>query len=408
VRLAALVASPAVRVSSLLAAGLWIAACGADAGREPVTREPPAAAPELAAPEVDACMAAVATIADPRDAAVARAACTERRTHHVPGIALAIAERGEIVFRFGYGERCLGRPGPVSPSTAFRIGSLTKSITAATAFALAERGDVDLDAPLGASVLGELGLGPALASASLRQLLDHRAGLGDMLPDESLRTRTAAEQLTALTRDVVAPPGTAWHYANGGYALVGAVIAHHGKASWSELVRREVLQPLAMATARTIADPTGDVACGHLPDGATWTAFDVREDFDRFAFGVEATAPAGAIVATTDDLLRFAMALSRTQSERPTWAVTMLDAITTGAGPTGRRDGERYAAGLQLVTAGDQLVLRHAGNTGDFAAELVWAPDRGAAAVVLGNSGVPLAATVAAASTRIGIDPRRQ
>jgi hypothetical protein len=53
-------------------------------------------------------------------------------------------------------------------------------------------------------------------------------------------------------------------------------------------------------------------------------------------------------------------------------------------------------------------VLRHAGNTGDFFAELAWVPSRGAVVVVLGNAGVPLAATLAAALTRIGVDPRRE
>lgn len=382
-----------MRSSLLVVVVCW--ACGGETRREaaPVEIEP---APSVRT--TDPCVAASASIVDPRDAAVARAACAERRTHRVPGIAVAVAEHGEIVFRFAFGERCADRPGAVSPTTAFRIGSLTKSMTAASAFALAERGDVDLDAPLQHELL---------AGATLRQLLDHRAGLGDVLPDESLRGRPVAQQLAKLVGPPLDPPDTVWRYANGGYALAGAVLAQHGKAPWAELVRREVLQPLGMTSARTTADPSGDVACGHLPEADAWTSYDVREDFDRFAFGVDATAPAGAVIASVDDLLRFAIALSRTPADRPTWAITMLDAVTSGARPTGRRDGERYAAGLQVVAAGRELVLRHAGNTGDFAAELVWAPDRGAAAVVLGNAGVPLAATMAAASTRVGIDPRR-
>jgi len=52
-------------------------------------------------------------------------------------------------------------------------------------------------------------------------------------------------------------------------------------------------------------------------------------------------------------------------------------------------------------------VLRHTGSTGDFWAELVIVPDRGVAVAVLGNAGKPLAATMAAALTRVGVDPRR-
>lgn len=357
---------------------------------------------------IAACVERATALADERDAAVARALCAEQRTHRVPGVVVAIAEHGAIAFRFAHGTRCDGRPEPVSEATAFRIGSLTKAITAAAAFAIAERGELVLDAPIGKAALAELGLADGLADVSMRQLLDHRAGLPDILPDATLRDRSRAEQLTALIGTPIHPAGSTWHYANGGYALAGALLGASAHAPWHAVVAREVFAPLAMTSARALPDPQGDVACGHLPAGAGWASFDVREDFDRFAFGVDATAPSGAVIATADDLLRFALALSRTPAERPPWTTRMLDAVTTTATPTGRRTGERYAAGLQVTESRGELVLRHAGNTGDFSAELVWVPERGVAAVVLGNAGVPLAATMAAALVRIGVDPRRE
>ena len=399
----------------IVARRLWIAsfvaACGRGEPQGDRAAESSGVVPATAVAPVASCLERAAALAEAPDAAVARTLCAEQRTLGIPGVAVAVAEGGTIVFGFAHGLRCIGRPEAVSITTAFRIGSITKAITAAAAFALAEAGRVDLDAGLGASTLARLGLDEALAAVTLRQLLDHRAGLPDILPNPSLRGRSRGEQLAALVGVPVDPPGTTWRYSNGGYALVGAVLGEHAAVSWSELVAREVFGPLQMRGARADADPRGDVACGHLPSGAageTWTAFDVRQDFEQFAFGVEVAAPSGAVVATADDLLRFALSLSRAAPHAPAWSAQMLDAVTTRSSATGRHPGERYAAGLDITESNGELVLRHSGSTGDFWAELVWVPARGAAVVVLGNTGTPMAATLVAALTRIGVDPRRE
>ncbi len=394
---------------------LWFAilvsACGSTEPRgEPAAESRPTDSASGVTPS-PTCLERAAAIVETPDAAVARTLCAEQRTLGVPGVVVAVAEGGTRVFSFAHGLRCWDRADRVSVSTAFRIGSITKAMTAAAAFALAEGGGIDLDAGLGSSTLALLGLDDALATVTLRQLLDHRAGLPDILPDPSLRGRGRSEQLAALVGTPVDPPGTTWRYSNGGYALVGAVLAQRAGASWSELVAREVFGPLQMRGARADADPSGDVACGHLrggADGTAWSAFDVRQDFEQFAFGVEVSAPAGAVIATADDLLRFALVLSRGAPNGPAWSARMLDAATTRSSATGRSATERYGAGLDITESNGELVLRHAGSTGDFWAELVWVPARGAAVVVLGNTGVPLAATLAAALTRIGVDPRRE
>lgn len=364
-------------------------------------------APASAAPVAPSCGDEAAAIADPRDAAVARALCGELRSHGVPGAVVAIAEAGAPSFAFAHGVRCVGAPERVSTATAFRIGSLTKAITAAAAFALAERRVLDLAAPIGAAALADVGLPDALAGATIRHLLDHRAGLTDVLPNEGLRGRPPGEQLAALVGTPVAPAPAPWRYANGGYALAGALMAASAGRPWAELVEHEVFVPLGMSSARARAEPVGDTACGHLREGQGWRAYDVRADYERFAFGVDAAAPSGAAIAAADDLLRLALGLSDTAVDPPAWATRMRTAVVESTVETGRRARERYAAGIDVTSVGDVIVLRHAGDTGDFHAELVWVPSRGVAAVVLANAGTPMAATMAAALARLGVDPRR-
>src|SRR5438270_7145841 len=68
--------------------------------------------------------------------------------YNIPGLSIAIVQHGQIVFSEGYGSADLENRVPVSNETLFRIGSITKAITATAALMLAERHQLDLDAPV--------------------------------------------------------------------------------------------------------------------------------------------------------------------------------------------------------------------------------------------------------------------
>lgn len=352
-----------------------------------------------------ACLRSAAAL-PAADRAVAHALCTELAALDVPGALVVIAREGEVVMRFASGVRCRGRDDRVDAGTRFRIGSLTKMLTAATVFALAESGALALDASITAEALRELGVSERIAGATLRQLLDHRAGLPAITPRAEMAARAPAARLAALVGEPETTPGTAWRYSNGDYVLVGALLRARSHAPFIDELRTHVLAPLGMTHTDTRVDPEGDVACGHVPGDGGLEAVDVGEDFERFAFGLHETEPAGAVIASADDLLRFAAALSdRSTDPRPAWAPAMLTAVREHAVATGRGDA-RYAAGLEAHGDGEALLLRHDGNTGDFAATLAWRPADGATVVVMANAGVVLRATLAAALVRAGIDPR--
>lgn len=383
-----------VRVSLLVAIALALA-CRDD---EPTPA--PAESPAV----VDPCIAAARGL-ESRQRSVALAMCGEIAASGV-GASVAVAEGGAIAFAWANGARCSGA-GAVDPRTAFRIGSITKVLVAATTFVLARRGVVDLDAPIPDATWTALGLAP-LPGVTLRRLLDHTAGLADVLPDESLRGRPRADVLRALVRPSGDEPGLVWRYANPGYALVGALLEHATGKPWGELVRVHLIDPLALADTRAAAtgEPSERAACGHLRDGTSWRSYDLGQDWRTFAFGVDAVAPSGAAIASASDLARFALALSdRPPAGTPPELAAMLYDLRTRSVATGGTD--RYALGLHVRALPDgTTLLLHAGNTGDFAADLAWVPERGFAVAVLGNTGVHLRATLAAALARAGIDPR--
>jgi serine beta-lactamase-like protein LACTB len=67
---------------------------------------------------------------------------------NLPGLSVAVALDGEIVWAEGFGWAEVERGAPVTPLTRFRIGSVSKPLTAAAVGLLHDRGRIDLDAPL--------------------------------------------------------------------------------------------------------------------------------------------------------------------------------------------------------------------------------------------------------------------
>ncbi|MCB9703284.1 MAG: beta-lactamase family protein [Myxococcales bacterium] len=367
----------------------------------------PAAAPSAEAAE-DPRIACVAAHADAplRHRGVIRALCGEAASLGVVGASLAIAEGGAAPRVVTWGRARAGGP-RIAPETAFRIGSLTKVMTAALALALVDDGVLELDAPL-ARVLPELaeGVDDRLAAVTLRQLLTHSAGLAELGPGAASAGREG--WLRALgERELIADPGAIWSYANVGYAVIGAAIERATGEPWGALLRRRLLAPLGLD--RISVDPKMSVETGashgHLGRGEGAFALDVADDFALGAGGATWTLPAGGVIASAPDLAAFALAL--VDPARSPLSAAAIELLTTPTLPTHERPGEGQAAGLRVrALPGGGALLLASGDTGDFAADLLLVPERGVAVVVLANAGVHLRATLAAAlHDLLGVGP---
>src|SRR5690606_8330912 len=134
---------------------------------------------------------------------IVEAFCAEHHNLEGVGAALAIAEGGGPPFVATAGESCLEGQA-VTEATRFRVGSITKLLTAALVLRQADAGRLDLDAEV-VRALPELaaGVDPAAAAITWRQLLTHTAGVADPPPLE-----LGAEWLEALLeRPLWAEPG---------------------------------------------------------------------------------------------------------------------------------------------------------------------------------------------------------
>ncbi len=325
---------------------------------------------------------------------VVRAMCAEHVNLGGVGASVAIAEGGELRFVATAGQRCVGGS-PVTAQTGFRVGSLTKLVTAALALTEVDAGRMELDG-------GVVTWVPEMAAwvddraggITLRELLTHTAGLGELEPWSA----PGDEWIDVFgERALWTEPGALWSYSNVGYALVGAALERGGSGGFSELVAARLLGPLGLrqATLDVTRALAGEVACGHLGRGATAMAMDLKDDLEIGAGGAQWTVAAGGWIAPAGEVV--ALALGLVDPLRSPLSAGAIDELLRGEVATHERPGEFYGLGLRVRRLDDGRSLYvHSGNTGDFAAELMLAPERGFAMVALSNTGEALQATMLA------------
>ncbi len=143
-----------------------------------------------------------------------------------PGIALAVAYKGRIVYEGGFGFANVATSDPVTANTRFAIGSLTKQLTAAAIMLLVQERKVSLSDDLSSYVPSLPGAG----QITLRMLLDQNSGLHNYPRlSEHLWPAAGAIPLANViaylsTDRLDFPPGAKWEYSNANYAALAAVV----------------------------------------------------------------------------------------------------------------------------------------------------------------------------------------
>lgn len=178
-----------------------------------------------------------------------------RAEHDVPALGAAVVRSDGVPTVAVVGVRKRGSKVAAQDDDKFHLGSDTKPWTAFLIAWLRERGLIDWDTPL-AKVFPEYAktMSDDWKEVTVGHLLTHRAGLPANLPGgwwKVPRDRTPREQRLLVLKQTVAQPleskpGEKFEYSNLGYVLVGAVAERVGKASWEELLKKAVHDPLKL------------------------------------------------------------------------------------------------------------------------------------------------------------------
>nr|MDQ3349559.1 beta-lactamase family protein [Acidobacteriota bacterium] len=191
---------------------------------------------------------------------------------NLPGLSVAVAIDGGIVWAEGFGWADAESRTPFTPLTRFRLGALSKPLTAVGAALLYDRGRLDLDAPIHRYV-------PAYPRkqwpVTTRQLMGDVAGVhrirgdnNDAMPGSHCASVDEAVEMLAGD-PLLFEPGTQYRYSIWGWVLVSAVIDGAAGQAFNRFMVRQVLEPLGMERT-VVAETEGldDVAhgTGRRPD----------------------------------------------------------------------------------------------------------------------------------------------
>ncbi|MFE9427537.1 serine hydrolase domain-containing protein [Kitasatospora sp. NPDC006697] len=278
-----------------------------------------------------------------------------------------VLEHGRVVWRGGSGVRELGTRAPAAVNGEFRAGSVTKMFVATVALQLSAEGRIGLDDPIERYLPGVVPNGGAI---TVREVMNHTAGLHDFLDDPQYSYDTEAEQQRFIDGErwnsyppeqLIAEatghapyfaPGTGWHYSNTDYLLLGELIDRVTGHSWRTEVRRRILGPLGLHHTSL---PGEDVSVpgvhnhGYLPLSSG--PADVTE------FNPSVAGAAGELISTTDDLARFDAALLGGRLLAPAQLAEMTATVPADSYPP-----SRYGLGLMRLALPCGEVWGHPGG----------------------------------------------
>ena len=291
---------------------------------------------------------------------------SKMKEQQIPGAAFAFVHDGKVVYAKGYGLADVERKIPVTPEgTIWRIGSITKAVTATAVMQLVERRGLDLDREVSAYVKSV----PVPAGITVRQLLDHTSGLDEIRPGTQAPTRDELLPLADFLRPrlaVARPPGQTISYSTYGITLAGLVIEEVTGLSYNDYLARNVWQPLGMKHASLHVPPgsESDFAAGYELEKDVLT----RQRWEWYH-----TAPASSMNATALEMAAFVNAHLRpspllgnaAKREMHRQQITMHPKIPG------------YAIGFNEDFIGALRVIEHGGNMAGFSTQLVMIPQYG-------------------------------
>lgn len=304
------------------------------------------------------------------------------KLYRIPGCNIALVKDSEIIWTGAYGYAAVASGRVLTVDTPMSVQSITKSVTAWGVMRLAEKGLIDLDAPVSQYLTSWQFPQSDYPTEKIttRQLLSHTAGmpLGDFTniyaPGEAMPSnRVVMTEEAVLTRE----PGTGFSYSNVGFNLLELMIEDVTGQIFSEYIRTEILLPLGMESA------TFDIDTAATPYPPT--AYNLREEAVQvYLYPSKAS---GGLFATVEDIARFAVAGLK---ENPVLSVESIDRMYQ---PESNNIGiyglvfKGYGLGHYLETLPNGLrSTSHGGQGNGIMTHFQAVPETGDAIVILTNS----------------------
>jgi serine beta-lactamase-like protein LACTB, mitochondrial len=299
-----------------------------------------------------------------------------------PGLSLAVAVKGTVIWSVNCGFANVRAGTPVTDETLFRIGSVSKTLTAATLASYAASGKVDLDAPISTYL-------PSFRPSSgitLRRLAGHLAGIRHYETRAEVVNRRHFDHVRdalAIVEDdpLVAPPGTRFAYSTYGYNLIGAALEHVAGREFGAIVREAILAPAGLD--RTVPGTTRNAAAS-----AFYELTDTGSTRPAPPIDLSDRLPGGGFLSTARDLAVFGSRLADGRVVPRTMTRTIFTSQRT---IQGERTG--YGLGVEIHPSPHGLFVGHTGAVDGGTSALVIHVPSGTALAIATNVGFATAAS---------------
>ncbi|MDT8399774.1 MAG: serine hydrolase domain-containing protein [Pseudomonadales bacterium] len=274
----------------------------------------------------------------------------------LPGIAVAIGVKGELLYSGGFGYADVEQKVPIDPArTKFRIGSISKPLTSVAIGLLLQSGTLDLDAPIQAYVpvfpRKREGVITIRNLAGHLSGIRHYAGISEAFNQQNYSS--ILDTLSVFADDALLhAPGEKYGYSSYGFNLISAAIESISGGSYLDYMQQHVFQPLDMRN--TVADKVDDI----IPDKSRYYRIargkiEKEDDYDA-----SISWAGGGYLSTAEDLVKFGFSmLDNTLLTRAT-----VDLLWT---PQQLASGDmtRYGIGWQTLYANGTRYAFHSGDS---------------------------------------------
>ena len=301
----------------------------------------------------------------------------EMARQKIPGLSVAIVTGKRLSWSSGYGLADVENNVAARASTVYRLASVSKTITAVAVMQLAERGKIDIDAPVQRYC-------PAFPEKqwpiTTRQVLAHLSGIRHYKSDEEFNStrhyESVNEGLSMFKDDpLLHEPGAKYTYSTFGYTLLGCEVEGASGAKFADYVRENVFTPAGMERIRvdSVADIIPNRAQGYrrMKDGELKNSPLADNSYK---------VPGGGFVSTVEDLAKFASALETYKLLKRETEEQMFTSQKT-------RDGKEthYGLGWGVNTRNGLRTIGHSGAQQRVSTHLHMQPDQGIAVVLMAN-----------------------
>ncbi len=313
-----------------------------------------------------------------RQADIERLITQEMSRQSIPGISVAVAAGGgDIVWSNGYGFSDLENYVPAKAATVYRLGSISKPITAVAVLELWEAGKLDLDAPIQRYV-------PSFPKkewpVSARQLLAHLGGVRHYENLEEINSTRHYTDLAAPLKifqddPLVAEPGTKFNYTTFGYVLLGAAVEGASSMRYMEYLRQRIFAPAGMDHMRA------DHVYAIIPNRARGYSMSGSGQIQNCNLADTSNKiPGGGLSSTADDLVRFVLALRKHTLLKHSTDEMMFS-------PQKLKDGRvsNYGLGWNISALDGRKQVSHGGGQQGVTTLLAMLPADGVAVALMCN-----------------------